>query len=105
MYRPHITRSIAGVRVADLRPTAARDRPTTPARPRHQLHVRAAVLIAIGALAPATGALAQPAGDAGLSTVQHATAVALNHHRRATPGPITFTNPLGRTRGPGAGAG
>jgi hypothetical protein len=35
----------------------------------------------------------------------HATAVARNHHPRATPGAITFTNPLGRSRGPGAGAG
>jgi hypothetical protein len=50
----------------------------------------AAVLITIGALAPTAGALARPARD---------------RHPRATAAAITFTNPLGRSRGPGAGAG
>jgi hypothetical protein len=36
---------------------------------------------------------------------QPATTVARKHHPRATPGAITFTNPLGRSRGPGTGAG
>jgi hypothetical protein len=65
----------------------------------------AAALIAIGALSPTAGALAQPAHDAGTSTNARATAAARHHHPRATPGAITFTNPLGRSRGPGTGAG
>jgi hypothetical protein len=65
----------------------------------------AAALIAIGALAPAAGALAQPAHDAGTSTNARSTAVARDHHPRTAPGLITFTNPLTRSRGPGAGAG
>jgi hypothetical protein len=73
--------------------------------PRHRRHAMAAALIAVGALSPATGALAQPAHDVGTSTSAHATAVVSDHHPRATPGAITFTNPLGRSRGPGAGAG
>jgi len=39
------------------------------------------------------------------SAARHAPAVARDHHPRATPAAITFTNPLGRSRGPGAGAG
>jgi hypothetical protein len=105
MYHHHITRALAEAHVADLQRTAAHNRPTASARPRHRRHAIAAALIAIGALSPTTGALAQPAHDAGTSTNEHATAVARNHHPRATPGAITFTNPLGRSRGPGAGAG
>ena len=64
-----------------------------------------AALIAIGALAPAAAALAQPVHDAGTSTHERSTAVARDHHPRTAPGAITFTNPLARSRGPGAGAG
>jgi hypothetical protein len=80
-------------------------RPLTRRSPRHCRHPLVAALIAIGALSPAGAALAQPAYDVDTSTNEHATAVARDHHPRATPGPITFTNPLGRSRGPGAGAG
>jgi len=62
-------------------------------------------LIAIGAIAPAAGALAQPVRDAGTSTNERSTAVASDHHPRTAPGAITSTNPLARSRGPGAGAG
>jgi hypothetical protein len=74
----------------------------------HRHHIAralAAALIAIGALSPAAGALAQPAHDIATSTSRHATPIARDHHPRATLGTITFTNPLGRSRGPGAGAG
>lgn len=64
--------------------------PTASAHPRHRRLRMAAVLITIGALAPTAGALAQPARD---------------QHPRATAPAITFTNPLGRSRGLGAGAG
>jgi hypothetical protein len=84
---------------------AAHDRPTAPVRPRHRRPAKAAALIAIGALALAPGALAQPVHDIGTSTNKHATPIARDHYPRATPGTITFTNPLGRSRGPGAGAG
>lgn len=65
----------------------------------------AAALITIGAVAPAAGALAQPAHDARASTHERSTAVARDRYPRMAPGPITFTNPLARSRGPGAGAG
>jgi len=55
--------------------------------------------------APVLGALAERAHDVGTSPNEHAPAVARDHHTRATPWDITFTNPLGRSRGPGAGAG
>ena len=76
-----------------------------PRRARHhRRRATAAALIAIGALTPTAGALAQPARDIGSAT-KPATAVARDHHRRATPGAITYSNPLDRSRGPGAGAG
>lgn len=80
-------------------------RTLTRRSPRHRGHALAVALIAIGALSPAAAALAQPAYDAGTSTNEYAMAVARDHHPRATPGAIMFTNPLGRSRGPGAGAG
>jgi hypothetical protein len=80
--------------------------PTASVRPRHRRRATAAALIALGALTPTAGALAQPARDIGSATTKPATAVARDHHHpRARPGAITFTNPLGRSRGPGAGAG
>ena len=80
-------------------------RPLTRRSPRHRRHPLVAALITIGALSPASAALALPAYDVGTSTNEYATAIARDHHPRATPGAITFTNPLGRSRGPGAGAG
>jgi len=71
----------------------------------HIARALAAALIAIGALWPAAGAIAQPTHDIAPSTSKHATPIARDHHPRAAPGTITFTNPLGRSRGPGAGAG
>jgi hypothetical protein len=57
-------------------------------------------LVAIGALAPTGGALAQPA-----DSVIAKRSAAFGTHVRATQGTITFTNPNDRSRGPGAGAG
>jgi hypothetical protein len=105
MYHHHITRAIAQAHVADMQRTAARTQPTAAVPPRHRRHAIVAALIAICALVPTASALAQPAHDIGSATSTHATAVARNHHPRGTPGKITFTNPLGRSRGPGAGAG
>jgi hypothetical protein len=84
---------------------AAHHSPTAPVAPRHRRHAIVATLIAIGALAPTPGTLARPLHDIGPSTNQRAKSVASDHHPRATPATITFTNPLGRSRGPGAGAG
>jgi hypothetical protein len=62
--------------------------------PHHDItRALAAALMAIGALSPATGALAQPVHDAAVRA------------QAQTHTSITFTNPLGRSRGPGAGAG
>ena len=63
----------------------------------------ALALTAIAALAPA-GALAQPTHEAATAASAHIDAVH-RHHPSATRPSITFTNPLGRSRGPGAGAG
>jgi hypothetical protein len=57
----------------------------------------------LAALAPSV-APAQ-SSDIATPTNKHTQAVHHNHHTSATPGSITFTNPLGRSRGPGAGAG
>jgi hypothetical protein len=105
MYYHHITRAIAEARVADMQRLAVRIQPAAALRPHHRRHAIVAALIAICALGPTAGALAQPPHDIGSATTKHATAVARNHHLRATHGEITFTNPLGRSRGPGAGAG
>jgi hypothetical protein len=67
--------------------------------------VAAAAVIALGALTPITDALAQPARDIVGAAARPAAAVARDQRPHATPRVITFTNPLGRSRGPGAGAG
>jgi hypothetical protein len=105
MHHHHITRAIAKAHAADLQRAAARDRATVSVRTRHNRHAIVAALVALGALTPIAGALAQPAHDVATSTNKHAAAIARRHHSHATPGAITFTNPLGRSRGPGAGAG
>jgi hypothetical protein len=104
MYH-RITRAIAQARMADMQRTAARTQPTAAVGPRHRPHAIVTALIASCALVPTAGALGQPTHDIGCTTTQHSTTVARDHHPRATPGQITFTNPLGRSRGPGAGAG
>jgi hypothetical protein len=105
MYHRHITRALAEADAADTQRTAALNAPAASVRPRHRGHAIIAALIAIGALTPTAGALAQPAHEIGTSPNKHAAPIARDHHPRATPGAITFTNPLGRSRGPGAGAG
>jgi hypothetical protein len=105
MYHHRITRAISEARAADLQQTAARTQPTAAVRPRHRRPAIVAALIAICALMPTAGAAAQPTHDIGSATTKHATAVARKHHTQATSGTITFSNPLDRSRGPGAGAG
>jgi hypothetical protein len=61
-------------------------------------------LVAIVALAPA-GALAQPIQDAATPAKAEAAAGHRHHKPTVARASITFTNPLGRSRGPGAGAG
>jgi hypothetical protein len=91
--------SLAEARVADL---AAH--PESIASPRlRRARAVALGLAAIAALTPA-GALARPPYDAATPANEHATSVHRHHSPSATPS-ITFTNPLGRSRGPGAGAG
>jgi hypothetical protein len=102
---PLYTPTVLAPRRARLARAAALSRPTAAVRPRHRRRATVAALIALGALTPTAGALAQPAHDIGSATTKPATAVARDHHPRATPWAITFTNPLGRSRGPGAGAG
>jgi hypothetical protein len=71
---------------------------------RRSLRALALGLAAIAALMPA-GALAQPIHDAAAPDKAQADAVHRHHGPSATRPSITFTNPLGRSRGPGAGAG
>lgn len=61
-------------------------------------------LAAIAALAPA-GALAQPTHDLATQTNKHPDAAHRHHSPSAYSRSITSTNPLGRSRGQGAGAG
>jgi hypothetical protein len=77
---------------------------STASRTGHRLRALALGVTATAALAPAA-ALAQPAYDPATPANKSTDAVHHDHIRSATPGSITFTNPLGRSRGPGAGAG
>jgi hypothetical protein len=105
MYHHHNTLPFAEAHVADVQRAAAIDTSSTASsRPRHRLRALALGLTAIAALAPA-GALAQPPHDLGTPANKLAKAVPHDHSPNTTPGSITFTNPLGRSRGPGAGAG
>jgi hypothetical protein len=104
MYHHHITLALAEAHVADLQRAATDTRSTASSRPRHRLRALALGLTATAALAPA-GALAQPTHDLATPANKLAKAVHHDHSPNTTPGSITFTNPLGRSRGPGAGAG
>jgi hypothetical protein len=75
-------------------------------RHRRRLRALALGLGAIVVLAPA-GAFAQRMPDVDTSAKAHPDAVHRHHSPPVTSSrqSITFTNPLGRSRGPGAGAG
>ena len=106
MYDHTITLALAEARVADLHAAAAHTGSTgSPRRrDRRRLGPLALGLAAIAALAPAA-ALAQPAHDTATPAKAHAAASHKHHHPSATHPSITFTNPLGRSRGPGSGGG
>ena len=104
MYHHQITFALAEAHVADLHRTAVDSRSTASSRPRHRLRALALGVAAIAALAPA-GALAQPAHERATPATKLAKAFHHDHSPNTTHGSITFTNPLGRSRGPGAGAG
>jgi hypothetical protein len=106
MYHNSIALALAEAHVADLQRTAALRRSTVSSRVRdcHRLRALALALAAIAALAPA-GALAQPARDVAIPADEPAEAVRCDPRPRATSQTTRFANPLGRSRGPGAGAG
>jgi hypothetical protein len=108
MYHHSIALALADARVADLQKAAVRTGSTVSPRRRHRLRALALGLAAIAALTPA-GALAQPIHDAATPAKTpaktRADAAHRHHDPSATRTSITFTNPLGRSRGPGAGAG
>jgi hypothetical protein len=106
MHDHTIALAHAETRVAGMQNAAARSASTASARRRHRRRVRALPLglAAIAALAP-TGAAAQPAHDL-VTPAKAQPELVHRHHGQSTTRPsITFTNPLGRSRGPGAGAG
>jgi hypothetical protein len=105
MYHHSIALALAEARVADLQNQAAHSESTSPPRRRRRrLRNVALGLAAIAALTPAS-ALAQPTRDAATPAKAQAHAVHRHHEPTATRQSITFTNPLDRSRGPGAGAG
>jgi hypothetical protein len=106
MHQHTIALALAESHVADLRRAATQSGSTASPRRRHRRRLRALALglAAIAALLPA-GALAQPIHDAATPAKARADAVHRYHDPNATRTSITFTNPLGRSRGPGAGAG
>jgi hypothetical protein len=106
MYHHNVAPALPETRIADLQSAATHSGSTASPRRRHRRRVRAVALglAAIAAVAPA-GALAQPTHDAATPPEAHADAVHRDHSPTATRQSITFTNPLGRSRGPGAGAG
>jgi hypothetical protein len=103
MHHHNVAPALPEARIADLQSAAANSGSTASPR-RRRLVALALGLAAIAALAPA-GALAQPTHDAATPPKAHADAVHRDHSPTATRQSITFTNPLGRSRGPGAGAG
>jgi hypothetical protein len=106
MHHHDIALAVAEARVVDLRRAATNSGSTGCLRRPHRRCLRALALglAAIAALLPA-GALAQPLHDAAAPAKAQAEAVHRHHSPSATRPAITFTNPLGRSRGPGAGAG
>jgi hypothetical protein len=103
MYHHSIALALVKARVADLQSEAAHSEPTASPGRRHR-RVRAVVLglAAIAAITPAS-ALAQPTHDPVTPAKTQAQAVHRHHEPAATRQSITFTNPLGRSRGAGAG--
>jgi hypothetical protein len=97
--------ALAEARVADLQKAAAHSESTASTRHPHHRRLRALALglAAIATLAP-TSAIAQPAHDAAPAKT-NVDAGRPDHSPSATRPSITFTNPLDRSRGPGAGAG
>jgi hypothetical protein len=106
MHDHTIALAHAEPRVAGMQNAAAHSASTGSPRRRHRRWARALPLgvAAIAALWP-TSAAAQPAHD--LATLAKGQPELVHrHHGQSTTRPsITFTNPLGRSRGPGAGAG
>lgn len=102
----HHNIALAEAHADDLQKAAAHNSSTASPRRRHCRRLRALALGlgAIAVLAPA-GALAQPTHDVDTPANTHVDAVHRHHTAAATHPSITFTNPLGRSRGPGAGAG
>jgi hypothetical protein len=103
MYHHHILLTLADARTADLRAAAQPRKSTASSRPRYRLRALALGLAVIAGVAPAA-ALARPAHDLATPANESAHALDRDHTSSAAPS-ITFTNPLGRSRGPGAGAG
>ena len=103
MYH-HITRQLAEAQTADVQRTKTRRTSTAPSQLRQRLRTLAPAVAAVAALAPA-GGLAQPAHDDTTLANSPTNAVHHDHTRSVAVRSITFTNPLHRSRGPGAGAG
>jgi hypothetical protein len=103
MYH-HVTRQTTEGQTADVQRTQTRRTSTASSRLRQRLRTLALLVAAGAALAPA-GAVAQPAHDDTMLANSPSAAVHHDHTRGATVRSITFTNPLHRSRGPGAGAG
>jgi hypothetical protein len=105
MYHHSIALALAEARVADLQNAAAHRKSTaSPRRRRRRLRAVALGVAAIAVVVPA-GALSQPTHDAATPAKAQARAVHRHHEPTARRQSITFTNPLDRSRGPGAGAG
>jgi len=106
MHHHNIALALASGHVADSQKAAAHSSGTASPGRRHRRRLRALALGlgAIAVLAPA-GAFAQPTPDVDTSANAHVDAVHRHHSPPATRQSITFTNPLGRSRGPGARAG
>ena len=102
MNQHNLTSALAEAHAVDLRRAAAHT--TTTAPPRR--HLRALALFALIATALAsTGAHAVPIRDAGTKANGTVDTVRPRDGRSVPRASITFTNPLHRSRGPGAGAG
>ena len=102
MTQHNLTPALAEARAADLQRAARHSAATVP--PRRHLHALALLGLTAAAVITPTSAFAVPMHDAG--SLAEAKAGPVRPDDRSVRYPsITFTNPLHRSRGPGAGAG
>ena len=103
MNQHNLTPALAEARAADAQRAAHHSTATVP--PRRHLHALVLLGLIVAAITAPTSAFAVPMRDAATPADAKAGSVRPDDQRSVRYPSITFTNPLHRSRGPGAGAG